>query len=146
MICSVNGLHRKVFALLFCKDRNSVSRQWQWVLLLGCLLVTIYISPCVKTRIVNNLKTTGENDSKHLKIFCNQYQNRLHRVSTSRAYKLSTLLTLESIFLKSSLEKKFLVTFRYCWTGNWVLMSSSKRTFRRACFISCYVIGKLCLE
>ena len=92
------------------------------------LLVSIYISPCIKTGIhVNNLKTTGENDSKHLKIFCNQYQNRLHRVSTSRAYKLSTLLTLESIFFKSSLEKKFLVTFRYCWTGNWVLMSSSKK-------------------
>ena len=32
------------------------------------------------------------------KIFCNQYQNRLHIVSTSRAYKLSTLLTLDLSF------------------------------------------------
>lgn len=31
-ICSVNGLHRKVFALVLCYDQDSVSREW----VIGC--------------------------------------------------------------------------------------------------------------
>ena len=95
--------------------------------------MTNYISPCIKTGIhVNNLKTTGENDLKHLKIFCNQYQNRLHRVSASRAYKLSTLLTLESILFKSSFKELF--SHHILLLLKWILMSSFKKNLLKGLF------------